>query len=291
MVAPNKNQPVELSPSFSKKDVVEQHTKESAAVPLLEMESEPTTAELRSVHIHGPLDIPSSSSSPTNITRATNKKKNKKSVSFSENVHVEEIPMLTEEEKIGMFTTKQEKRESKILIKRLVNYYRADRSNSFFFAPANASASEEIQIPPEERTKIGLEPHLNPQMRLTIRRRMWKLVLQHQDWSRQHSAFFDDQFLAQNCTTVAKSATLLAMERAQTVVTELANDRKQEGPRGNIRVMMSSPSMKSASSEDHSVDIFATPATTTPAIETVAVDATTTKESRMKAPGQTCMVR
>jgi len=285
MVAPNKNQTVELSPSFSKKDVLEQHTKESAAVPLLETESEPAT------HIHEHLDIPSSPSSPITITSATNNKNNKKSVSFSENVHVKEIPMLTEEEKIGMFTTKQEKRESKILIKRLVKYYRADRSNSFFFAPANhASASEEIQIPPEERTKIGLEPHLNPQMKLAIRRRMWKLVLQHQDWSRQHPTFFDDQFLAKNCTTVAKSASLLAVERAQTVVAELANDRKQKEPRGDIRIMMSSSYMKSASSEDHSVDIFATPAaTTTPAIETVAVDATAT--NRMEAPGQTCMVR
>ena len=49
--------------------------------------------------------------------------------------------------------------------------------------------------------------------------------------------------------------------------------------------------MKSASSEDHSVDIFATSATTTPAIETVAMDTTTTKESRMEAPEQTSMVR
>jgi len=288
MVAPNKNQTVELSPSFSKKDVVEQRTKENVALPLLVMELEPATTERQSVHIHEHLDIPSSSS-PTTTTSATNTKKNKKSVTFSENVRVKKIPMLTEEEKIGMFTTKQDKEESKLLVKLLVKYYRANRSNSFFFAPATASASEESQIPPEERTKIGLEPHLNPKMKLTIRRRMWKVVLQHQDWSREHHTSLDDQILAQNCTTVAKSATLLAVERAQNVVQELANDRKQEGSRRNFRVKMPSSFVKSSS--PYSATHFATTATT--AIETVTVDTAnaTSKESRMEAPGQILMVR
>jgi len=289
MVAPNKNQTVELSPSFSKKDVVEQRTKENVALPLLVMELEPATTERQSMRIHEHLNIPSSSSSPTTTTSATNTKKNKKSVTFSENVRVKKIPMLTEEEKIGMFTTKQDKQESKLLVKLLVKYYRANRSNSFYFAPATASASEESQIPPEERTKIGLEPHLNPKMKLTIRRRMWKVVLQHQDWSREHFTSLDDQILAQNCTTVAKSATLLAVERAQNVVQELANDRKQEGSRRNFRVKMPSSFMKA--SFPYSATVFAT--TVTRAIETVAVDTAnaTSKESRMEAPGQILMVR
>jgi len=265
MVAPNKNQSVQLSPSFSVKDVLEQHTKENVKVPLLEMEAEPAT-ERRPEGINEYLGIPSSSS-PTSTKSA---KKNKKSVRFSNDVRVHEIPTLTQNEKANMFFNKLDKQNSKLQIKRLVTYYRVEHGNNFFFS--TVSPSEEkmiIQIPEEEKTKIGLEAQLNPQMKMAIRRRMTKLVLQHQNWSRQHPSFFDDQFLAQNCTTVAKSATLLALERAQNVVKELASDKLHEGPLKNIRVNMSN-------------------STSTCKVDT---SATTIKESRMEAPGQSCMVR
>jgi len=267
-------------------------------MPFLEMESESSSlsSSTRS-DIQEYLDM--SFAAPT---QKSNKKNHHKSVHFATDVRVREIPLLTQQEKADMFFSKQDKRNTKSEIKRAIAFWRAGRNN-FFFDGTSSSQDEIIQIRKEERTKIGLEAHINPHMKISIRRRMTNLVLQHQDWSRQHPNFFDTELLAQNCTTVAKSATLLALERAQTVINELKEDQRQAGPMNNITVNMSNPpSLEEAASasdffhQHHSVTIMCSPepmpnaettTTVTPAIETVVEP----KETRMEAPGQACMVR
>jgi hypothetical protein len=299
MVAPiYQNQPLQMSPSFSVKDAVESssHTKESMTMPLLEMESESSSlsSSTRS-DIQEYLDM-SFAAAPKSKKSMKN---NHKSVRFATDVCVHEIPLLTQQEKTDLFFSKQDKRNTKLELKRAITFWRAGRNN-FFFDGSSSSQEEIIQLPQEERTKIGLEAHINPHMKISIRRRMTKLVLQHQDWSRQHPNFFDTEFLAQNCTTVAKSATLLALERAQTVINELKEDQREEGPMKNITVNMTNPpSLEEAASASfhrhHSVTIMCSPepmpeaetTTVTPAIETVVEP----KEARMEAPGQACMVR
>jgi len=197
MVASNKTQSVEWSPaSFSVKDAVAQHTKEKMTAPLLVVETQSEPAS-RNEH----LDV--LFSTPT-------KNNNKKSVRFLDDVHVHEIPVLTQEEKDDMFLNKQDIQNSSLQMKRLVIGYRTGR------------------MPEEDKTKIGLESYLNPHMNMSIRRRMTRVVMRHQQLIRQNpSAALDEQYLAKNCTTVAKSATFLALGRAKNVLKELANDNKE----------------------------------------------------------------
>eukprot|EP00526_Cylindrotheca_closterium_P018063 CAMPEP_0113616598 /NCGR_PEP_ID=MMETSP0017_2-20120614/8323_1 /TAXON_ID=2856 /ORGANISM="Cylindrotheca closterium" /LENGTH=302 /DNA_ID=CAMNT_0000525919 /DNA_START=92 /DNA_END=1000 /DNA_ORIENTATION=+ /assembly_acc=CAM_ASM_000147 len=302
MVAPNKNQPLELSPSFSVKDAVgELHTKETVMTPLLEMEPESSTTDSRDMEEHMDMSASSSSSSANQKKLKAN---NNKKVTFCENVNIRPIPVLTQEEKRELFYNKQDKRNTKLELKRLVTYHRSSPNNFFF---SGAVEDEIIQIPEEERTKIGLEAHINPQFKFAIRRRMTKLVLQHQGWHQQHPAFFDTSFLAQNCTTVAKSATQMALDRAQNVVKELARDKAEEAPIKNITVSNNNNNNNNKAQQEEvdestefSVRILCTPepvvvpttsATTTPhpAMETVVTAAT--KQSQMEAPGNSCMVR
>ena len=285
MVALTKDQQLEMSPSFSVKNAVEQHTKETVTMTLQFLEMEvPEMAASRSVmDIHEYLDMPFSATAAS--TTATLKKTTRKSVQFSDDVKVREIPTLTQQEKEDMFFNKQDKRNSKLQVKRLVTFWRNGRHNNYFFGGASSSPSSDqtssnteiFQIPQEEQTKIGLEAHMNPQMKIAIRRRMTKMVMQHQDWSRQHPTFFDGDFLAQNCTTVAKSSTLLAQERAQTVLREL--QAEQRAPRPFLRGSMTKPG---------AVTILCAPESSSPAIETVM---DTSRNNNMKAPGQACMVR
>ncbi|KAL3934415.1 MAG: hypothetical protein SGBAC_009868, partial [Bacillariaceae sp.] len=261
MVAPNKNQPRELSASFSVNNVVEgdnhsnNNHKETIVTPKLEMEQE--TREETST--------------------TSNSQAKKKSVTFSENVHIRCIPVLTQEEKNELFFNKQDKRNSKLELRRLVTFHRTSPSNNFFFTPSQSQLQDQsqiIQIPLEEQTKIGLEAHISPQFKLGIRKRMVKLVLQHQQWCQQHPTFFDNEFLGQNCTTVAQSATLMAVERAQTVVNELAQDKAKQAPIENITVVKKeqSPQDQAEHSTDFSVSILCSPAepdaATATAIET-----------------------
>jgi hypothetical protein len=58
--------------------------------------------------------------------------------------------------------------------------------------------------------KIGLESHI----RYQTRRRMIRLVMNHQRWSLHNNGFFDDDFLAKNCRSVSLHSTRMAQERA-----------------------------------------------------------------------------
>jgi len=296
MVAPNKNQQRELSASFSVNDaLVEQennnntsNSKETIVTPMLEMEPE-TRGEA------------------STSTASNDNGKTKKSVTFSENVHIRSIPVLTQEEKNELFFNKQDKRNSKLELRRLVNFHRTSPANNFFFAPSQSQLQDQsqiIQIPLEEQTKIGLEAHINPQFKIGIRKRMVKLVLQHQQWCQQHPTFFDNEFLGQNCTTVAQSATCMAVERAQAVVNELAQDKTKEAPIQNITVVVKKEAQEQPQddySTDISVSILCSPADPTatattsllpsPAIETVVTTTTTIITKDMEAPGHSCMVR
>ena len=134
MVAPiYQNQPLQMSPSFSVKDAVESHTKETITMPLLEMESETSVSTSTRSDIQEYLDM--SFAAPTRKTIKSDKTSHK-SVHFATDVCVHEIPLLTQQEKNDMFFNKQDKRNTKMELKRAVAFWRAGRNNFFFDAPS-----------------------------------------------------------------------------------------------------------------------------------------------------------
>ncbi|CAJ1938338.1 unnamed protein product [Cylindrotheca closterium] len=237
----------------------QQQNKENLSISMtpplwLEMEPESSTAAIadnRDMPVSSS-SSPSSSSQVTTTSSATvttearlsnknskNNKNNKQTrlVTFCEDVQVRPIPALTQQEKHDMFYDKQDKKSAKLDVKRLVTYHRSSAHNNYFFSMDREYATRtpqdsEMMIPVavDERTKIGLEAHIHPQFKISIRKRMTKLVLQHQHWHQQHPNFFDISFLSENCTTVAKTATLMAQERAQNIVQELKRETAQEAP-------------------------------------------------------------
>ncbi|CAJ1947083.1 unnamed protein product [Cylindrotheca closterium] len=237
----------------------QQQNKENLSISMtpplwLEMEPESSTAAItdnRDMPVSSSSSSSSSSSQVTTTSSATvttearlsnknSKNKNNKQtrlVTFCEDVQVRPIPALTQQEKHDMFYDKQDKKSAKLDVKRLVTYHRSSAHNHYFFSTDREYATRtpqdsEMMIPVavDERTKIGLEAHIHPQFKISIRKRMTKLVLQHQHWHQQHPNFFDISFLSENCTTVAKTATLMAQERAQNIVRELKRETAQEAP-------------------------------------------------------------
>lgn len=134
---------------------------------------------------------------------------NKRSVHFAAKVCVHTIPSLSEAEVNEMFYTKEEKKNLKFEIKRIVNQLRNGR----------LSKEEEAE------QKIGLESHINPATKYQTRRQIIRLVMNHQRWSLHNKGFFDDDFLAKNCRSVSSHSTRMAQERALGICTFPEKDK------------------------------------------------------------------
>lgn len=244
-MAANENRPKELSASFRVVHGSVVLTEEPAkTTPYLEMESSPGPST--ALHDTGASKENRSfrgSSSGRVIVSPDEDPEPQKSVRFAPpeegGVVVRRddiVPAVTDEERSRLYYSKDEKKNMKSSIKHAVVYFRSG-SNSLFLPPS-ASASPPIMtrmvfsqstdgavfVGDEERTRIGLETSILPQIKLESRRKMARLVAKHRGWKLQHPAYFDEDFLAQNCRAVSSSSREWAVERARAVVDELKRE-------------------------------------------------------------------
>lgn len=195
MVVPGPHHPLHQSPSFSKKDEERTSTEKFTGGVIQ------TGRKRLIVPLEKKADGP-----------------RQRSVRFSDaEPSIVTIPSLSQGEVSDMFYTKEEKKEMKWQIKTVVTKLRI-----------GTLSKEE-----EEEQRIGLESHINPTTKYQTRKRLIRLVLNHQRWSVLHTSmnrkddasnFFNDEFLAKNCRSVTSPSRRMAFERALRVLPEPATE-------------------------------------------------------------------